>query len=428
MRPLPAGKDSFVPRSRLAFFRVLLLIVVLAASLPAGLAAQDASTPPPGGTPAPATGPLFVFRPKDDVDGAFFTVEAEAGTSHTLTAVLGNVGQEPLSLETYAGDAFTLVNGGFGVREKDEPRDDVSTWFDYETETYDFAPGEGVERSFTVSVPEGTPPGQYIAGIVLQTAEPVEIEGSSMFNQVVRKSVAVFITVPGEMTPSFAFGTPEIQTNVAGQRIVVPVSNTGNVLVKPAGELVLTDASGTAAFRQPFAMGSVYAGMETTLEVALPPTLPEGTYSVSATVSDPETGARATVPATELTLSREIVAEAPLEITAATVTPMPDAGNIQFATVAVTVENRELPVEGVRVVLEVARDGEPVEDFVLASSVTLQQGETVIEQRYLPLEGWSDGEWTFTVTLESIDPQTSAEAVLLTVEVDESITIGEAPE
>jgi hypothetical protein len=417
-------------RSGTATLRTLALALLLMLGLSPSLVASQ-STPATDGaasteaTPEPHTGPLFVLRPADDVDGAYFTLEAEPGSTHTLTAVLGNAGTGPLELYTYVGDAFTLVNGGFGVREEDEPRTEASTWIEYEAGPLEFAPGEGIERSFTVTVPEDAEPGEYIAGIVLQTAEPVEIEGSTMFDQLVRKSVAVFITVPGEVTPGVEVGTPEIQGNVAGQRIVVPVNNTGNVLLKPTGEVVLTDAAGNEAFKQPFAMGSVYAGMQTTLEVPLPPALPEGAYQVSVDMTDPVTELRANAPETVIALSHDAQVEAPLEITTAQVTPMPSADEVQFAAVSVSVTNRDAPMEGVRVVLDVARNGEPVEEFVLASSVTLQQGETVIEQRYLPLEGWTSGEWTFTVTLETLDPQTNAEATLLEVPVETPIMIAD---
>lgn len=403
--------------------RIVVATFLLAIGWIPALTAAQSTPEATRSTPESETGPQFLLHPLDQNDGSYFTLEAEPGSTHTLTAVIGNVDDEPLSLRTYAGDAFTLVNGGFGVREEGDPVEGVGAWIDYPAETLDFAPGEGIERSFTVTVPEDAEPGQYIAGIVLQTAEPIEIEGSAMFNQIVRKSVAVFITVPGEMTPGFELGTPEIQTNVAGNRVVVPVTNTGNVLVKPAGELVLTDTSGNAAFTQPFAMGSVYAGMETTLEVPLPAALPEGDYEVSATFTDPETNVQASIPQTSLTVSNEVAAEAPLEITTAQVNPMPAADDVQFAAVSVTVTNRDAPIDGVRVLLNVQRDGEAVEDFVLASSVTLQPGETVIEQRYIPLEGWTPGEWTFAVTLESQNPQTSAEATLATVPVEAPITV-----
>src|SRR5690606_2879694 len=125
----------------------------------------------------------------------------------------------------------------------------------------------------------------------------------------------------------------------------------------------------------------------------MPSALTEGDYEVTATFTDTETNVQASIPQTSLTVSNEVAAEAPLEISTAQVNPMPAADDVQFAAVSVTVTNRDAPIDGVRVLLNVQRDGEAVEDFVLASSVTLQPGETVIEQRYIPLAGWTPGEW-----------------------------------
>jgi hypothetical protein len=327
---------------------LIALLALTAAVLPGMAAAQST----PAATPPPDTGPRFVLRPAADVDGSYFTVEAEAGSTQTLKVVLGNADDEPLTLRTFAADAFTLVNGGFGVQEEDVEPVDTATWLDYEGETVMLEPGKGMERAFTLTVPADAAPGQYIAGIVLQTAEPIEIEGSAIFDQIIRKSIAVFITVPGGTTPAFELGTPEVQSSIAGQRLVVPVRNAGNVLLKPAGELTLTDGTGKEALRQQLAMGSVYAGMETTLEVPLPPALAEGDYDVTLDLTDAETAATASVATAPVTLSREVEKEDPLAITT-TVTPMPAADDVQFAVVSLTIENRELPVNGAQVLLHV---------------------------------------------------------------------------
>lgn len=399
--------------------RFIIALVLLAGMLPLAASAQT-----PEASPGAKSGPQFVLRPAGGEDGDYFTLEAEPGSAHTLTAVLGNAGTAPLSLRTYAADAFTLVNGGFGVHAEDDPVEAVGAWLDYAPETLDLAPDEAVERDIVVHVPDDAEPGQYIAGLVLRTAEPVAIEGSALFNQIVRKSVAILITVPGETEPALALGEAGTVVGPAGVRLSVPVENTGNVLLKPAGEVVLTDAAGAVAFIQQVAMGSVYAGMETTLEVPLPTALPEGDYTLTLSLEDRATSAAASTDGQSLTLSREVEAEAPLSIAEASVAPTPDADNVQFAAVSVIVDNREAPVDGVRVLLGVSHDGEPVEEFALAQSVTLQQGETSLEQRYIPVDGWSAGEWTFTVTVQSVDPRSGAEATLLSEDVVDTIVVG----
>jgi len=398
---------------------ILSAVALVVALLPSLVIAQAT----PEGSPVVDGGPRFILRPADDVDGSYFTLEAKPGSSHTLKVVLANADNESLKLNTYVADAFTLVNGGFGVREADDPKEGTATWITYEAGTVSLEPGKGIERELTVKVPDGTAPGQYIAGVVLQTAEPIKISGSSLFSQIIRKSIAVFITVPGETSADFTLGTPDIQTEGGLSRLVVPVVNDGDVVVKPAGTLALTDAQGKEIFNQQVAMGSVYAGMETTLEVPLPLTLPDGDYQIALDLSDKATSTTAKLAETSVTLAREGQSQAPVAITKASVTPMPSADNVQFAAVAVTITNNAAPVNGAMVVLNVARDGKPVEDFTLANAVTLQQGETQVEQRYLPAEGWTAGEWSFTLTLESVDPQTGAKTTILTQPIDQTISI-----
>jgi hypothetical protein len=72
----------------------------------------------------------------------------------------------------------------------------TTTWLDYPAETLDLDPGRKVERDFTVTIPDDTPPGQYITGIVLQTAEPIAVGESTMLRQNIVKAIAVFITIP----------------------------------------------------------------------------------------------------------------------------------------------------------------------------------------------------------------------------------------
>ena len=170
----------------------LMLLVALMSlqSLSALLAASQ--TPSVDSAPTPASSPRFVLRPVDGQDSGYFTVNATPGSTTELVAELGNAGDEPIELRTFASNTLTLVNGGFRVEDEESEPEGATTWLDYSPETYNFGPEEGIERSFTVTVPEGTAPGQYITGISLQTAEPVEIPGSEMFNQIIRKSIAVF--------------------------------------------------------------------------------------------------------------------------------------------------------------------------------------------------------------------------------------------
>lgn len=403
-----------------------LLSMLLSAVLVCGAFAPSASaqgTPDASGTPEVDSTPRFVLRPVDGHDGAYFTVNAQAGTTTELTAVLGNVGEVPLDLRTYAADAVVLVNGGFGLMDEDAEQTGATTWIDWEAETFSFEPGEGIERSFTVTIPEDAEPGEYIAGISLQTAEPLEIEGSTMFNQIIRKAVAVFIIVEGETTASFELGEPEIITTTGGSRLEVPVINTGDVLVRPQGTVTLTNADGREVFSADISMGSVYAGFDTVISVPLDSSLAGNEYQISLQVADEDQGADARIEAEPVLFSGVIPEEAPVQIAASAITPMPDADDPVYANVELTITNSDSALTNANVTLHVYNDDELMEEFPLGSSMIISSGETEISQRYIPADGFSEGEWSFAVSIEIVDPQSNATTLVLEMPLTETISI-----
>jgi hypothetical protein len=403
---------------RIAGVFLLALLVALTFAYPvhAQQSRADAeATPAADATPDAAPGPRFVIRPVDGMDGDYFTLEAEPGTTNELVVVLANVDDEPLSLRTYANDAVPIVNGGFAIAAEEVPAEGTATWLDYPAETFDFEPSEGVERTFTVRIPSDAAPGQYIAGLALETAEPLEVEGSALFTQIIRKTIAVFIIVPGPEQPAFELVEPAFLTDASIDRFEIPVVNSGNVLVKPAGEVLLRDSDGEIILSAPVAMGSIYAGTTVTLSVPVRTAIPAGDYSLTVELADEATGATASLTDIAITVSSE--AEAPAQFTLdGSITPAPDAAAPLYADVSLTVTNTGALVEQAEVMLDVQRDGELVETFVLAPAVALPQGDTTLTQRYIPPAGWESGSWSFVVRLNVIDPSTDSSIQVATLD------------
>ena len=103
---------------------------------------------------------------------------------------------------------------------------------------------------------------------------------------------------------------------------------------------------------------------------------------------------------------------------------MPSADNVVFAQVSATIANTGSPVTGGEVSLQVFRDGVQVDDKVLATSMTIQNGDTAIDQTYIPQSGkWDAGSYTFQLTLSSIDPATGTKSVVATSTSDVVIEI-----
>ena len=95
----------------------------------------------------------------------------------------------------------------------------------------------------------------------------------------------------------------------------------------------------------------------------------------------------------------------------------------QLVAVAVQIDNPGMQVANGRLTLRVTRDGEPVEELELGSSLTFPAGIAQFQQRYFPMEGWTPGVYEFAITLDSIDPNTGEPVTLDTVVAATTVTV-----
>jgi hypothetical protein len=235
------------------------------------------------------------------VTGSYFSLTLAPGETRELTVELANFGTVKVRARTYAADAYTIINGGFGARLDGEPTSGTTRWLDYPVDTLELAPRAGVQRMFKVSVPADTKPGEYITSLVIQSAEsqPTGSTGVAI-RQVLRQAVAVAVSVPGPHTPGLVIGAATYRTIAGTSMVAVVVKNTGNVHLKPSGEFVLHDAKGTEISRYPIAMDTVYAGTSTFIEVPFNGRLNPGKYTVALTLTDSKQQAPASVQAAPL--------------------------------------------------------------------------------------------------------------------------------
>lgn len=235
------------------------------------------------------------------VDGNYFTLTMTPGETRELTVELGNFGEAQARVRTYAADAYTIINGGFGAKLDGEPVSGVTRWVDYPADTIELPARTGIKRTFKVTVPGDAKPGQYITSLAIQNADPeVSSSGSVAMRQITRQVIAVAITVPGPAQPGVAIGAVTYRTVAGNSMIAVEIKNTGNTHLKLAGELVLRDASGAEVSRYPVTMDTFYAGMSTFVEVPFAGRINEGDYSVELSLADSEHKVQTAAPALAL--------------------------------------------------------------------------------------------------------------------------------
>jgi hypothetical protein len=405
--------------------RLLIALAVIVVSLtgPAMTTAQSVdfgSTPEAPSRPRDAsTGedvPTFaLIAVGDHPTGYFDDIEVAPGTSIELTVALVNVGSVTVDLHTFKVNADVATNGGFAAGKENDPPVGATAWINYQSQDVQLAPGEQRQTTFIVSVPANAAPGQYISGLAATEAGTAPIPGTDVLTQRRGYAISVGILVPGELTRMFEIGPAEI----IDRALTIPITNTGNYLVRPGGQLEMTDPDGTPVLSTDVQMGSVYAGRSTNLVVYLPEQLSAGDFLVNLSLTDTPSATTVEINSAPVSLAE------PVDPTALTtdVTVEPNAGPIALANVTAVISNpgREIPAANVS--LRVLRDGEELEVFPLSTNLLVPAGETTVTGRYIPADAWEPGTYTFQVIVSSVSQRQGSETILLTVDVDGEIVI-----
>jgi hypothetical protein len=225
--------------------------------------------------------------------GSFFDLTLRPGETRRLAVAISNAGTAAITARTYASDVYTIIDGGFGARLRDEPQTGVTGWLDYRTDVVGLAIGESIRQTFQVAVPRDTGPGEYITSLVLENEDPIRDSGPVALDQIVRQAIAVVISVPGLRAPALSIGRAS-HAVVAGKSVVaIAVGNPGNVRLKPLAAFTLRDAAGLQVSQGTLAMDTFYAGTSTSIEVPLDRLLLPGTYTVRLSLDDAVQRARA---------------------------------------------------------------------------------------------------------------------------------------
>jgi hypothetical protein len=402
------------------FVAILLALLLMLTNVSSSVAQQIAATP---FSQEDRVSKSFQFYPTETGFGSYFDATVEAGKSSNLTALLANTGDKVQDLRVYPINAGTDEGGGFLAAEYGTIPNTVTKWVGMEEQVFTLEPEMGAEITFSVTVPAGTAPGQYITAVAGEHAEASSVEGTENFTQKLRYVVPVFITVPGKTTAGFEVGDITTTTNDGAIVVTVDLSNTGDVRVRPEGSIDILDADAKLVISIPVKMESIYAHDGTTLTVGTNQAIPPGDYTVEVELSDKETKTTAsgTSDPVHIDLAATPVPQA-ISISSAGIEPGPSADNVHFANVQATISNSGEPVTNAQLSLLVSKDGEEVERFPISQSLALPGGDTEVNTRYIPLEGWSSGEWTFELLLETVEGSGAA-VVVASQPIEGSITI-----
>lgn len=367
--------------------------------------------------------------PADSELGDFVTIEVAAGESGQFTIVVANAGNASQVVRAYSVPAVTADNGGFAAAPYGTEPDTITGWLDIGDQTHELEAGVGQEIVVTVSVPDGTPAGEYVTSIAGEQAEAFEIPGTESMSQRVRQPMPVLIVVPGEFSASFDLLSASLEPRGTLLIGVVKIANTGTSILTPKGEAQLLDADGSVIGVGPIELGSVYVGTTGKIYLAWSNVPSAESYSLEIKLTDESTGASASssfvdlVPVSEREITASATPAPELAFTQAELAPLTDDIPPSMLTFEGEISNPADPIEDARVSIVTYQDGVEVDRYPVLQGVTLDSGSTPLDARYSLPGGFTDGTYTFAVTIEI--GTGGSQTVLVTQPIEFEITVGE---
>jgi hypothetical protein len=281
-------------------------IFSLSFALPSYASSQNV-TEEPGFTmaPVPTSDPAVTAN-------GYFVYKLKNSATITGSVLLKNPTDKMLTIELAAVDAITAQKGGSAFETSEVEPKMTATWLKFAESSVTLQVGMQKQVDFTVTVPQSTKPGQYLAGIsayvptIPPTADPRTSGqlGAGVIMQT-RYVIGVQVDVQGSWTPSLKIENVALVQQPSGPFIGVTMKNGGDEFLKPSGSIVMTDTVGKRVLDQPIEMGTFIPGTGVVYPVHWSGVMTPGMYHVHVRLAYAKTGI--------------VIYDSPLEISAASV-------------------------------------------------------------------------------------------------------------
>lgn len=204
--------------------------------------------------------PVF-YDPSNPATKSYFVFDSAAGMILHNHIRVTNSGTTIGTVSLYPVDATTGQTSGVVYLSGNDTQHDVGTWITLGLQHVTLLPGQSQIIPFQVAIPSIVRPGQHVGGIVAES-EAMESEstpgGSTIQIHVQSLTIAaVQVNLPG--TPIEQLVATGIQPGGENgyQSLLVHLSNTGTVMLKPEGELQVVDVQGTVVRNLPLKLDTL---------------------------------------------------------------------------------------------------------------------------------------------------------------------------
>src|SRR6266568_5293814 len=241
-------KSLFLLRSgffaRFAVGVCLLIMVLLGVSLTGVLGSSIAHAD--SGQANFALQPVL-YDTANPLTQSYFIFDSKPGTVINSRVRVTNTGTAKGSVSLYPVDATTGQTSGAVYLNHDDPRKDVGAWTTLGAQQLTLNPGQNQVVSFQVTIPGNVRPGQHLGGIVAENLAQSSSPQSNSAIQIKVKNltiVAIQVNLPGTSIEQLAGTGVHAGGDHSYQQLLLGLSNTGTVMLKPSGTLQVANAQG----------------------------------------------------------------------------------------------------------------------------------------------------------------------------------------
>ncbi len=187
-----------------------------------------------------------------------------------------NLTNRPAELAVEAVDAGITADGSFAPG---STRSAEGAWLTVTPDRVRVPPRGRAPVAVRVQVPADAEPGDHIAAVVVQRADPPRGEGNVTLVQRVGVRFYLTVTNPDGSAGSRGFELRSLRWTgePRGRTFEAEIANTGTLLVEPLGSMTIARGDLRTSADVPV-LGTVPPGVSRNLRISMPGTLEEGTY------------------------------------------------------------------------------------------------------------------------------------------------------
>lgn len=205
--------------------------------------------------------------------------DVRPGTTFTDQVEILNLTESSLELRLDAVDAQINADGAFAPAGPGQAQA-VGSWIGLQRETLTVPALSSEVVDVRISVPSTAEPGDHLAAIAVQRAQPRVGEGNVQVIE--RVAVRVYLTVEapagGELTRDFRIRSFQWRGTTTDVRFTVEVENVGDRLIEPLGRVTIQRDGQTVLLRELPVIGGIPASESRTFDIPMEGELAGGSY------------------------------------------------------------------------------------------------------------------------------------------------------